>query len=89
TLGGFVTGADAGLGGGWRAGVATGYARSDLNVDARLSSGDVDSYHLVGYLGGRIGEFALRGGGGWTWSNVETSRTIAIPGYFDRTHASY
>ncbi len=89
TLGGFVSGVDAGLGGGWRAGIATGYAHSNLDVDARLSSGSVDSYHLIGYLGGRIGDVAVRGGGAWTWSNVDTSRTIVFPGFLDRAQASY
>jgi outer membrane autotransporter protein len=89
TLGGFVSGVDTGLGGGWRAGIATGYAHSDLDVDARLSSGGVDSYHLVGYVGGRIGNFAVRGGGAWTWSEIETSRTIAFPGFLDRASANY
>lgn len=89
TLGGFVSGVDAGLGGGWRAGIGTGYARSDLNVDARLSSGDIDSYHLIGYVGGIIGDFALRGGGAWTWSNVETQRSVIFPGFYDRDTAGY
>ena len=89
TLGGFITGVDANIGSGWRAGVATGYARSDLSVDARLSSGSIDSYQLAGYLGGRLGDFALRGGGAWTWSNIDAGRTIAFAGFVDQTGASY
>jgi outer membrane autotransporter protein len=89
TLGGFVTGVDAGLDGGWRAGLATGYAHSSLDVDARLSSGSIDSYHLVGYLGGRVGAFALRGGAAWTWNDIETSRTIAFAGFLDHAASSY
>jgi outer membrane autotransporter protein len=89
TLGGFVTGVDANIGSGWRAGIATGYARSNLGIDARLSSGDVDSYQLAGYLGGRLGDFALRGGGAWTWSSIDTNRTIAFAGFLDHSGASY
>jgi len=89
TLGGFVTGMDAGLGGGWRAGIATGYARTAVSVDARFSSADIDSYDLVGYVGGHLGAFAVRGGGAWTWSNIDTSRTIAFPGFLQHTDASY
>lgn len=89
TLGGFVSGVDAGLGGGWRAGIAAGYARSSLDVDARLSSGSIDSYSLIGYVGGRLGAFALRGGGAWTWSDIETARTIAFHGFADHVTASY
>lgn len=89
TLGGFVTGMDAGLGGGWRAGVATGYARTAMSVDARFSSADIDSYDLIGYVGGHVGAFALRGGGAWTWSDIDTSRTIAFPRFLQHSDASY
>ena len=54
-LGGFVYGMDAGVGDGWRAGLATGYIQSNVNVGARASSADVNSYLLAGYAGGRIG----------------------------------
>lgn len=89
TLGGFVSGMDVGLGGGWRGGVATGYAQSNISVDARLSSADVESYHLAGYLGGRLGGLALRGGGAWTWNEIDTTRAIVFPGFFQRAEASY
>lgn len=87
TLGGFMSGVDAGLGGGWRAGIAAGYSQAD--VDARLSSADVDSYHLAAYAGGRISELALRAGGAWTWHDIDTTRTVVFPNFLDRTEASY
>jgi outer membrane autotransporter protein len=89
TLGGFVSGVDAALGGGWRAGLAAGYSQSDVGVDARLSSADVDSYHLAAYAGGRISELALRAGGAWTWHDIDTTRTVVFPNFLDRTEASY
>ena len=89
TLGGFVSGMDADIGGSWRAGVATGYAQSNTGVDARLSSADVEGYHLAAYAGGRVGDFALRGGGAWTWSGIDTNRTVVFPGFFEREEASY
>jgi outer membrane autotransporter protein len=89
TTGGFLSGVDAGLGGGWRAGLATGYSQSNVGVDARLSSADVDSYHIAGYAGGRVGELAVRTGGAWTWHDIDTTRTIVFPGFIDRTEASY
>ena len=54
TLGGFLSGVDAGLGGGWRAGLATGYTQTSVSVDQRLSSADINSYNLVGYAGGGL-----------------------------------
>ena len=89
TLGGFVSGVDGYLGGGWRAGIAVGYTQSDTRVDARLSQADIDSYHLAAYAGGRLGAFALRTGAAWAWHDVKTKRTVAFPGFLERAEASY
>jgi outer membrane autotransporter protein len=88
-LGGFVSGMDAALGGTWRAGIATGYEQSNASVDARLSSADVESYHLAVYAGGPWGALALRSGAAWTWHDVDTSRAIAFPGFTEHAEASY
>ena len=88
-LGGFVSGMDAQLSGSWRAGLATGASFSSIDVDARYSSADVESYTLGSYLGGMAGAFALRGGGMWAWSDIDTSRTVVFPGFFERHTASY
>lgn len=89
TLGGFVSGVDAGLGGGWRAGLATGYMRSDIGIGARQSSADIDSYILAGYAGGAAGPFAVRSGGAWTWNSLDTTRNVVFPGFFENERASY
>jgi outer membrane autotransporter protein len=89
TLGGFVSGVDGYVGGGWRAGIAAGYTQSDTSVDARLSAADIESYHLAAYAGGRLGAFALRAGAAWAWHDVKTKRTIAFPGFLERAEASY
>jgi outer membrane autotransporter protein len=88
-LGGFVSGMDAQVGGSWRAGLATGASFSNVDVNARYSSGQVKSYHLGGYLGGMAGTFALRGGGMWAWSDIDTSRAVVFPGFYERQKASY
>jgi outer membrane autotransporter protein len=88
-LGGFVSGMDAQLSGSWRAGLATGASFSNINVDARSSSADVDSYYLGGYTGGMAGPLALRGGGTWAWQDIDTSRAVIFPGFFERQTASY
>jgi outer membrane autotransporter protein len=89
SVGGFVSGMDAALGGGWRAGFATGYGQSNVDVAARLSSADIESYHLAAYAGGKLGGFALRTGASWTWHDVETERAIVFPGFANRVEASY
>jgi outer membrane autotransporter protein len=88
-LGGFVSGMDANIGGTWRLGVATGFSQSDISVDARRSAADVDSFHLAGYAGGNLGPLALRSGGAWAWNDIDTSRAVIFPGFFEREKASY
>lgn len=88
-LGGFVSGMDAEIWNGWRAGLATGASFSNVDVDARYSSADVETYHLGGYLGGMASVFALRGGGVWAWSDVDTSRAVLFPGFYERQKARY
>jgi outer membrane autotransporter protein len=88
-LGGFVSGMDANVGGSWRLGVATGFSRSDVSVDARHSSAEVESYHLAAYAGGELGPLALRTGGAWSWNDIDTSRAVLFPGFFEWEKASY
>lgn len=83
-LGGFVTGVDAGLSGGWRAGLATGYLRTNLSTAGR-SSAEVDSYVPGAYAGGAIGDgFAFRSGGTWIWNDIDTSHSVAFPGFLEQ-----
>ncbi|MGH6735977.1 MAG: autotransporter outer membrane beta-barrel domain-containing protein, partial [Methyloceanibacter sp.] len=88
-LGGFVSGMDAQLSGSWRAGLATGASFANVDVDDRYSSADVESFLLAGYLGGMAGPVALRGGGAWAWNDIDTSRAVIFPGFFERQNASY
>jgi outer membrane autotransporter protein len=88
-LGGFISGMDANIGGSWRVGLATGASFSNVAVDARYSSVDVETYHLGGYFGGMAGAFALRSGGMWAWNDIETSRAVVFPGFYERQTASY
>jgi len=88
-LGGFISGMDAEIGSGWRAGLATGASFSNVDVDDRYSSADVETYHLGGYIGGMAGAFALRGGGMWAWSEIDTSRAVVFRGFSERQRANY
>ena len=80
---------DANLGGSWRAGLATGASYSNIGVDARNSSADVEAIHLAGYAGGSAGAFAVRGGGAWSWNEIDTTRGVVFPGFFEREEAGY
>jgi outer membrane autotransporter protein len=88
-LGGFISGMDANIGGSWRIGLATGASFSNVSVDARYSSADVETYDLGGYIGGMAGAVALRGGGMWAWNDIDTSRAVVFPGFYERQAASY
>jgi outer membrane autotransporter protein len=88
-IGGLVTGFDGRFGDGWRAGLMGGYSHSRLDVDARASTGQADSFHVGGYAGTRTGPWSLRSGVAFTWHDIDTSRTIAFPGFNDSAHASY
>ena len=89
-LGGFVSGMDAQL---------LAVAGASASPQAPLSPMSMwmratvrrrsKSYHLGGYLGGMAGIFALRGGGMWAWSDIDTSRAVVFPGFFERQKASY
>jgi outer membrane autotransporter protein len=90
SLGGFVTGVDGGIGGGWRAGLATGYLYTSLDTGSeRYSSAQINSYVLGGYAGGSIGDFAVRSGGTWTWNGIDTNRSVIFPGFNEYEQAGY
>jgi outer membrane autotransporter protein len=49
----------------------------------------VESFHLAGYAGGTAGPVALRAGAAWSWNDIDTSRAILFPGFFERADSSY
>ncbi|WP_156773976.1 autotransporter outer membrane beta-barrel domain-containing protein [Bordetella bronchialis] len=90
SIGGFMVGADFPLASRWRAGVAAGYDRTDLSIDGRSSSADVDSYTLAAYAGTRFGALGLRFGAANTWHRIDTQRDVAFAGFAGATNeASY
>jgi outer membrane autotransporter protein len=89
TLGGVLTGADIRVEGDWRAGFATGYSQSSVDVAARSSSASVDSVHLASYAGGSIGAGVLRSGAAWSWDSIDSNRAVVFPGFFEQESASY
>ncbi|MEM7398572.1 MAG: autotransporter domain-containing protein, partial [Pseudomonadota bacterium] len=88
-LGGFISGMDAGLGGSWRVGVAGGASFSDVSVAERASNATTQTYHAGGYVNGDLGGVVLRAGGLWAWSEIETSRAVVFPGFYEQQAADY
>ncbi|WP_379063595.1 autotransporter domain-containing protein [Mesorhizobium sp. UC74_2] len=89
SIGGFVTGVDGLITDDVRLGFVAGYSHSSLKVDDRRSSASSDNYHLGIYGGTEIGALSLRSGLAYTWSEIDTSRQVAFPGFSDSLTGSY
>ena len=89
SLGGFMLGTDKQLDDQWRAGMAAGYTRSNLNAHDRNSDATVDSYHLAGYLNSQFDALAVRLGAAYSWHSIETKRDVNVGAYNDRLKADY
>lgn len=66
-----------------RVGVAGGYTRSDFDIDARLSSGRLESGHALIYAGARFGGWRLDGGLGYSFGETSLTRQVRIRGFGD------
>jgi outer membrane autotransporter protein len=86
-FGGFLSGVDARFGESWRAGFTAGYVRTDLHANDRASSAGIDSVQLGAYATGRLGVFNVRGGGSYSFDDIDASRSITFPGFTDQTKA--
>ncbi len=75
TTGGLLIGADGMVTETWRAGLFAGYSGSAFDTDN--SSGNSDNYHLGAYAGTEIGRLAIRSGLSYTWSDVDTTRSVS------------
>jgi len=88
-VGGFTLGVDGAVSDNWCVGFATGYGKSSTHVAARLSSLDVESYHLSAYAGGQLGRFGIRIGASHSWHSLDSDRTVAFAGFSDVLVAEY
>lgn len=84
SIGGFLMGLD-GAAADWRIGVAAGYAQSNFSPSSGLASGSADTYDLAVYGGhsfasGGPGTWSVRLGAAYAWHDLQTQRTVALPG---------
>ncbi|MGA2795450.1 MAG: autotransporter domain-containing protein, partial [Roseiarcus sp.] len=89
SMGGFILGVDASLDERYRLGVAAGYTQSTLSLDARASSGSVDSTYAGLYGGASLEALQLRGGAFYAYNRYGTDRSIAFPGFSDAASSGY
>jgi len=77
-LKGMLAGFDAGFGGHWRAGLATGYGRTELHTGN--ATHNANSYHAGGYLAGSYGMATIQMGAAYAWNDVRSQRRVAFGG---------
>jgi len=87
-LAGVFTGFDTRAGEAGRIGIAAGYTGSKYSLDGR-GTATLDTGHVMGYGGWNLGALNLRAGGAFAHHRINTDRTIALPGFFDRAFSSY
>jgi outer membrane autotransporter protein len=87
---GLLVGLDRPLGDGVRVGLAGGYTHSTDTLLGRGSSqAKLNSGHLMAYVGLDKGPVRLAAGGGYSWSDIHTSREVNIGAFADTPHGSY
>lgn len=86
---GLLGGVDHQLGSGVRLGIAGGYTHSKGDIDARASHAAVDSGHVLAYLAGSSGVLRFAAGGGYSWSDIDTRRSVGVGAFNDAPTADY
>lgn len=85
--GGALLGADLMLydapGSSLKIGVAGGYSQSRFDLNARLSSGRLESGHAALYTGARFGSLRFDAGAAYSWSESDIRRQVSIRGFGD------
>jgi outer membrane autotransporter protein len=89
STGGVITGFDSIVAETWRLGLLAGYSRSNFSVTDRASSGQSDNYHVGLYGGTQWGAIGFRTGAAYTWHDITTARSVALPGCGDNLRADY
>ncbi|AQZ49488.1 autotransporter domain-containing protein [Martelella mediterranea] len=87
--GGLLVGVDIPVAETWRVGALAGYSRSSFDSDDRASSGSSDNYSLGLYAGSQWGGLGFRSGLAYTWHQIDTSRSVYIPGLSNTLDSSY
>lgn len=88
TLGGVISGVDATVGN-WRVGGALGYTQSNASLNNVSGSSEADSATIALYAGTSAGPWNLRLGASYAFSQIDTTRTVAFPGFIEQAKANY
>ncbi|MCO6052233.1 autotransporter domain-containing protein [Mesorhizobium sp. RP14(2022)] len=77
---GVLAGADVAITPDWLVGLAGGYSHNRIDLDARGSEAEIDSFTLAAYGQGKIENWNLSFGALHSWHGVDVSREVALPG---------
>ncbi|KWV45158.1 hypothetical protein AS156_23920, partial [Bradyrhizobium macuxiense] len=89
SLGGVISGLDVTFNGTWRVGLAGGYSQSTFKSPDIAASGSSESYHVALYGGGQLGAWGVRGGAGFSWNDIRTSRQVAAINFMETERGDY
>lgn len=86
---GFIGGADVEVADNVRVGALAGYTKTDFKASDRNSTNKSDNFHLGLYGGAQFGQLGLRAGAAYTWSKLDSNRSVNFAGYSDSLSADY
>ncbi|ORE90092.1 autotransporter domain-containing protein [Aurantimonas sp. 22II-16-19i] len=70
-------------------GLMTGWGRSSLDSDGNAGSADIDSYHVGIYGRTGLGGVSVKAGAAYSFSQVDTERSLNFGGFSDKLEADY
>jgi outer membrane autotransporter protein len=89
SIGGVISGIDVTYNRMLRLGFDGAYTHSNFNSANIPASGSSNSYHMALYGGWQNGPWALRGGGAFTWNDIDTSRQVTVVGLGGAQNGGY
>ncbi len=89
SAGGVLFGLDGMVGNDWRIGAFGGYGHTSVSTDWLASKSTTDQFDLGVYAGTYLGPVGLRFGASHSWNNIDSERSLFIPGVTERLTAGY
>ncbi|NDV88523.1 autotransporter domain-containing protein [Aurantimonas aggregata] len=87
--GGVFVGGDGQVADNLLLGLMTGWGRSSLDSGGSVGSADIDSYHVGIYGSTGIGQLSFKAGAAYSFSQVDTKRSLGFGGFSDELEADY
>lgn len=88
-IGGVLVGADGVISNDLTLGILAGYNHSNVAINERKSSAELDSWQLGIYAGKSWDGFQLQGGLIQSWHDISSNRNVSFRGFSDQLSANY